>query len=149
MPYTGPAPGADDNGSGVASLLLAANALVKFPHERTILFVSFSGEDANFLLKSYFGSSNQKVLVVVSWYVLLSCHVDKLFFARLWWIDERVRRLSSGFGREPGAASGLRCRLPNGLSRGAGRRREPSQLSCFAGVFPFPAFALIALFGDS
>jgi len=49
VPYTGVAPGADDNGSGVASLLLAAKALAKWPHERTIVFVSFSGEEEGLL----------------------------------------------------------------------------------------------------
>merc|ERR1719408_387439 len=49
VPYTGAAPGADDNGSGVAALLLAAEALAKFPHKRSILFVSFSGEEEGLL----------------------------------------------------------------------------------------------------
>ncbi|MFO0754446.1 MAG: M20/M25/M40 family metallo-hydrolase [Thermodesulfovibrionales bacterium] len=40
-------PGADDNASGVAVLLELAHALVKSaPHDRTIVFVAFAGEEA-------------------------------------------------------------------------------------------------------
>jgi len=46
VPQVGDAPGADDNGSGTTALLLAAKALAQFPsHKRSILFVSFSGEE--------------------------------------------------------------------------------------------------------
>jgi hypothetical protein len=47
IPSEGPAPGADDNGSGVTSLLLAARALSQggFQPKRSIRFVAFNAEE--------------------------------------------------------------------------------------------------------
>jgi len=42
-------PGADDDGSGVAAVLAAANVLSKFEFERTIKFLCFSGEEEGLL----------------------------------------------------------------------------------------------------
>jgi len=58
IPNSGPAPGADDNGSGATALLLAAKALKEgLPHKRTILFVSFSGEEEGLLGSTAFVQS--------------------------------------------------------------------------------------------
>lgn len=47
IPERGPAPGAEDNGSGVAAMLLAARAIAKsgFKPRRSIRFVAFTGEE--------------------------------------------------------------------------------------------------------
>lgn len=45
MPRTGSAPGADDNGSGSAALLTAANIMSRYRFQRTIRFVFFTGEE--------------------------------------------------------------------------------------------------------
>ena len=42
-------PGADDDGSGVAAVLAAANVLSKFEFDRTIKFICFSGEEEGLL----------------------------------------------------------------------------------------------------
>ena len=48
MPFTGSAPGADDNGSGSAALLTAANIMSRYRFQRTIRFVFFTGEEQGF-----------------------------------------------------------------------------------------------------
>lgn len=47
IPESGPAPGAEDNGSGVAAMLLAARAMAKsgFKPKRSIRFIAFTGEE--------------------------------------------------------------------------------------------------------
>ena len=45
MPESGAAPGADDNGSGSAALLIAAEALSSGTFERTLRFAFFTGEE--------------------------------------------------------------------------------------------------------
>ena len=45
MPGAGAAPGADDNGSGTAAVLLAASILKEYTFENTILYVLFTGEE--------------------------------------------------------------------------------------------------------
>lgn len=45
LPSSGRAPGADDNASGSAAVLAAANILRKYTFERTLRFVLFTGEE--------------------------------------------------------------------------------------------------------
>jgi len=45
IPAEGPAPGADDNGSGVTSVLLAAKSLCSMKLKLNVEFVAFSGEE--------------------------------------------------------------------------------------------------------
>jgi hypothetical protein len=45
MPETGIAPGADDNGSGSAAVMLAANIMSGYSFDRTVRFVLFTGEE--------------------------------------------------------------------------------------------------------
>lgn len=45
MPSSGPAPGADDNASGSAAVLTAAEILSQYRFERTLRFVLFTGEE--------------------------------------------------------------------------------------------------------
>ncbi|MBA4387599.1 MAG: hypothetical protein C0404_06430 [Verrucomicrobia bacterium] len=52
MPGSGAAPGADDNASGSATVLAAAEVLSQYAFERTIRFVLFTGEEQG-LLGSY------------------------------------------------------------------------------------------------
>ncbi|MCF6192394.1 MAG: M28 family peptidase, partial [Candidatus Hydrothermae bacterium] len=47
-PYTGPAPGADDNASGVALLLSLADLLSRVQLERTVELVAFAAEEPGF-----------------------------------------------------------------------------------------------------
>lgn len=54
LPSTGPAPGADDNASGVATLLSVAEALSGSKPKRNIIFVAFSGEEQGTLGSSHF-----------------------------------------------------------------------------------------------
>jgi len=48
------APGAEDNGSGVASLLLMANAVKDVPTDRSIVFVAFTGEEEGLIGSTQF-----------------------------------------------------------------------------------------------
>jgi hypothetical protein len=58
-PFSGPAPGAEDNGSGVAALLAIARAfaLAKVKPEKTVYFVGFAGEEAGMLGSAAFASA--------------------------------------------------------------------------------------------
>lgn len=49
MPASGGAPGADDNASGCAALLAAADIMSRYRFERTIRFVFFTGEEQGLL----------------------------------------------------------------------------------------------------
>jgi hypothetical protein len=49
MPATGNAPGADDNASGCAAALLAADILKRYRFDRTLRFVFFTGEEQGLL----------------------------------------------------------------------------------------------------
>jgi len=49
MPYGNVAPGADDNSTGVAAVMLAARVLSRYQFERTIRFVLFTGEEQGLL----------------------------------------------------------------------------------------------------
>lgn len=59
LPTTGPSPGADDNASGVATLLSVAYALSSLPNplKRTVIFVAFSGEEQGMKGSSHFANS--------------------------------------------------------------------------------------------
>jgi len=57
IPAGGPAPGADDNASGVSTLLQIAKAISKLgPQKRTIYFVAFTGEEAGLLGSNEFAN---------------------------------------------------------------------------------------------
>lgn len=45
MPWTGTAPGADDNASGSVAVMLAAEIMRRYTFERTVHFVFFTGEE--------------------------------------------------------------------------------------------------------
>jgi Zn-dependent M28 family amino/carboxypeptidase len=56
LPVVGPSPGADDNASGVATLLSVAYALRHLPNKlkRSVVFVAFSGEEQGMKGSSHF-----------------------------------------------------------------------------------------------
>lgn len=54
LPIEGEAPGADDNASGVATLLSVARALAGFKPKRNIIFVAFSGEEQGMIGSGHF-----------------------------------------------------------------------------------------------
>jgi len=60
-------PGADDDGSGVAAVLAAANVLSKFEFDRTIKFLCFSGEEEGLLGSKHYAQNaydnNNKIIV--------------------------------------------------------------------------------------
>jgi len=49
MPWSGNAPGADDNASGCAAALLAADIMKRYRFDRTVRFVFFTGEEQGLL----------------------------------------------------------------------------------------------------
>lgn len=57
LPSSGPAPGADDNASGVATLLSVARALSSLRPKRNIVFVAFSGEEQGMVGSAHFARS--------------------------------------------------------------------------------------------
>ena len=57
LPTAGPAPGADDNASGVATLLSVAEALSGTKPKRNIVFVAFSGEEQGTLGSHHFAET--------------------------------------------------------------------------------------------
>ena len=59
MPYGNLAPGADDNASGTAAVMMAARILGRYNFERTIRFVFFTGEEQG-LLGSWVYARNAK-----------------------------------------------------------------------------------------
>jgi len=68
MPSSGAAPGADDNGSGSAALLAAAQIMSRYQFQRTIRFVFFTGEEQGLYgSASYAGSvAAQKIIAVLN-----------------------------------------------------------------------------------
>ena len=68
LPTTGTAPGADDNGSGSAALLTAANIMSRYRFQRTIRFIFFTGEEQGLHgSASYAGSvASQKIVAVLN-----------------------------------------------------------------------------------
>ncbi|UCE28247.1 MAG: M20/M25/M40 family metallo-hydrolase [Candidatus Coatesbacteria bacterium] len=64
------APGADDNASGTAAVLAAANALSDLPTERTIEFVCFAGEEQGLLGSRHYAdklaTNGETVIAVVN-----------------------------------------------------------------------------------
>ncbi|MCC6129149.1 MAG: Zn-dependent exopeptidase M28 [Acidobacteria bacterium] len=68
MPSSGPAPGADDNGSGSAAVLRIAEVLNAHTFERTIRFVLFTGEEQGLYGSRVYAnlvSANQENVVAV------------------------------------------------------------------------------------
>ena len=57
MPAVGRAPGADDNASGSAALLMAADIMSHYHFQRTIRFVFFTGEEQGLFGSSRFAAS--------------------------------------------------------------------------------------------
>jgi hypothetical protein len=59
LPIVGPSPGADDNASGVATLLSVAYAFSRLPSKlkRSVVFVAFSGEEQGMKGSSHFATS--------------------------------------------------------------------------------------------
>lgn len=70
LPSQGVAPGADDNGSGVASLLSMAHALSETKLRRNIIFVAFSGEEAGMLGSAHFAAAVAPGMNIVSAIIL-------------------------------------------------------------------------------
>ena len=66
MPPTGNAPGADDNASGCASALLAAEIMKRYQYDRTLRFVFFTGEEQGLLGSEAYARSiaNQDIVGV-------------------------------------------------------------------------------------
>ncbi len=59
-----PAPGADDNGSGIAALLVIAKILSQRPHRATILFVAFAAEEVGRMGSKAFVNQYRTVIPV-------------------------------------------------------------------------------------
>jgi Zn-dependent M28 family amino/carboxypeptidase len=70
MPYGSIAPGADDNASGTAAVMLAARILSRYSFERTIRFVFFTGEEQGLLGSWVYARSarnaNQNIVAVLN-----------------------------------------------------------------------------------
>lgn len=70
MPYGSIAPGADDNASGTAAVMLAARILSRYQFERTIRFVFFTGEEQGLLGSWVYARSasnaNQNIVAVLN-----------------------------------------------------------------------------------
>jgi hypothetical protein len=68
MPSTGSAPGADDNGSGSAALLTAANIMSRYRFQRTIRFVFFTGEEQGLYGSASYAAAvaSQKIVAVLN-----------------------------------------------------------------------------------
>jgi len=56
MPLSDPTPGAEDNASGVAAVLMAAEILTAYDTERTVVFVAFGGEEQGLFGSSHYAS---------------------------------------------------------------------------------------------
>jgi hypothetical protein len=68
LPAVGGAPGADDNASGSAALLMAANIMSHYRFQRTIRFVFFTGEEQGLLGSSRYAASvaGENIVAVVN-----------------------------------------------------------------------------------
>ncbi|GAK57774.1 putative aminopeptidase [Candidatus Vecturithrix granuli] len=68
MPASGLAPGADDNASGAAGVMVAADVMSAYTFERTVRFVFFTGEEIDFLGSYAYAESvynaNQNIVAV-------------------------------------------------------------------------------------
>lgn len=70
LPRDGASPGADDNASGVATMLSIANALSRSKLKRNVVFVAFSGEEAGMLGSSHFADTLAPSLDIVDSIIL-------------------------------------------------------------------------------
>ena len=70
LPSSGPAPGADDNASGVATMLSIARALSGFKPIRNIVFVAFSAEEQGTVGSAHFAEQMAPTMEIVSAIIL-------------------------------------------------------------------------------
>lgn len=66
LPEIGAAPGADDNASGIASLLSVAQALTDFKPHKNIVFVAFSGEEQGMIGSGHFAKTIAPSMNIIS-----------------------------------------------------------------------------------
>jgi hypothetical protein len=68
LPSTETSPGADDNASGSAALLTAANIMSRYRFQRTIRFVFFTGEEQGLLGSAKYAESeaSQKIVAILN-----------------------------------------------------------------------------------
>lgn len=68
MPSSGPAPGADDNGSGTVLVMEAARVLKEsgFTPKKTIKFITFSGEEQGLYGSDYYATSTSETILGVA-----------------------------------------------------------------------------------
>jgi hypothetical protein len=68
-PYTGLAPGADDNASGAATVLAAARAMAGYTFENTIKFIDVTGEEQGLLGSEYYANhlpAGEQIIAVLN-----------------------------------------------------------------------------------
>lgn len=70
LPSSGTAPGADDNASGVATMLSVAQALAQIKLTRTVVFVAFSGEEEGLVGSEYFATKIAPYMNIVGSIIL-------------------------------------------------------------------------------
>jgi aminopeptidase-like protein len=70
LPSSGPAPGADDNASGVATMLSVARSLSGFKPKRNIVFVAFSAEEQGTIGSTHFAEKIAPTMNIVSAIIL-------------------------------------------------------------------------------
>lgn len=68
MPPSGAAPGADDNASGAAAVLLAAEVMSRYQFDRTLRYVLFTGEEQGLLGSDFYAASvsGQNIAAVIN-----------------------------------------------------------------------------------
>jgi len=85
-------PGADDNTSGTAALLEAARVLAKHPLPATVVFVSFTGEEAGLLGSREF----VRQAAANKWKVVGALNNDMLGWANDYRLDNTIRYSNPG-----------------------------------------------------
>lgn len=86
MPETAPAPGADDNASGSTALLIAADVLSRYQFQRTIRFLSTTGEEQDYCGASAYAKralQNHENIVAVYNLDMIGWHTQTLPIVRL------------------------------------------------------------------
>ena len=65
-PYSGPAPGADDNGSGTSAVLEAARILSKYKTDYTIIYALWDNEEIGLRGSAYYAqqASSKKIVLL-------------------------------------------------------------------------------------